>query len=1060
MDSPYPHRSDAGFPAAPNRTAHFQSQALRRDLPDRDAAPNVPVVPPFTNPPSGFFYCPSPLIGGDRLGGLSPCLLETTFSAVSFVAVVLVIFGPYFAGLLSSRTSRGHDGRGEYSSVPAEDDVAASSEESRSAQPNGHNPPAVTRTDAEGHTTNEIPAIDNSNLDIENGIASAPSLRYPKPPAPVPFFITTIQYSLLTICAVSLFEMLYVLQHVLIPDSGNPGPMLRWTLQPPWAATPWILASLSWIGLYAIWVVDWREDLLVIPKYLFRWRYQGLHIFVFLLALVELYHRVQWVSRMDGIHGIFANTWRAERVADLWTGFVAAGTKLGVGLPALAPSDVAGWNRLFVLGAVPAADDGLEGMGGWTAIAGEDWSFLVCFGTRFVLLALIVILDLAACFIARGLKPGDPDAISDEDDDLLEDAGAKALKDVRRMLSKAPQTWADFFHRFRKVLRYAWPDRWAGRIALLACFGLLVVGRVVNIYVPLIYKEVVDQLSRTDTTQLPVRPLVVFAVLKVLQGGLIEALSTLCWVPVAQAITKDVSVSLFDHLMALSIRWHMMRKTGETIKIQNRGVDSVVDILNAVLLQVAPVFLDIGFACAYFATQFDSMFALIVFSTMVIYLVASFKLTNLRVRHRKASNQLENKVSGKAVDSLVNVEAVKFFANERFESGEYSKAFDDFQAMEWKVSIMSAIMSVAQVMIIQAGMLLGALECARRIVVFHSYTVGDFVLYLQYVNQLMGPLGQLQRQYRTLQRAMIDVESMLELFAVRPEVEDRPNAKELECRTGEVDFDSVSFSYDAGRRPPVIKDLTAHATPGETVALVGVSGGGKSTILRLLYRFMDVTGGSIRVDGQDIRSVTQASLRKAIGVVPQDTVLFNNTVRYNIRYGRLDASDAEVEEAAKAAQIHDRILSFENGYDTFVGERGLRLSGGERQRIGIARTALRNSRVLFLDEATSALDSNTERAIQAELNQLSKGKTTFVIAHRLSTIIHADQILVLEQGNIVERGSFDQLIEKRGLFYSMWQAQLRDPIESDSSGRTRASSPANSSVSEREQSLSPLPRTD
>ncbi|KAI9030295.1 P-loop containing nucleoside triphosphate hydrolase protein [Hyaloraphidium curvatum] len=600
-------------------------------------------------------------------------------------------------------------------------------------------------------------------------------------------------------------------------------------------------------------------------------------------------------------------------------------------------------------------------------------------------------------------------------------------------MAKAPQTWDDFIQRFRKVLRFAWPDRWAGRASLIGCFILLVLGRIVNVNVPLTYKRVVDDLTNPTSTTLPYRSLFLFAGLKILQGGLLDAMSGLLWVPVAQHITKDVSVKLFQHLMSLSIRWHMLRKTGETIKIQSRGVTSIVDILNACLLQVAPIFLDIGLACTYFSTQFDSMFSLIVFSTMIIYIFASFKLTQLRVRHRKASNQLENKVSGKAVDALVNFESVKYFANERFEAKEYATAFDNYQAMEWQVSIMNSIANVIQVMIIQLGMLIGAIEVGRA-------NLLTFPFSLTYVGQLYGPLGQLQRQYRTLQRAMIDLESMLELFETVPEVQDKPNAVALSCPAGQIDFDHITFAYDAGKTP-VIKDFDAHVQAGHTVALVGTSGGGKSTTLRLLYRFMDVTGGAIRVDGQDIRDVTQDSLRKVIGVVPQDTALFNNTIRYNIRYGRLDATDQEVEEAAKAAQIYDRVMSFELGFDTIVGERGLRLSGGEKQRIAIARTILRRPKILFLDEATSALDTQTEKAIQEQLNQLSAGKTTLTIAHRLSTVINSDMILVLDQGRIIERGSFDELLALNGIFAGMWQAQLRDPLEDKQPKRDRSADP-------------------
>lgn len=654
--------------------------------------PKPPVVPPFTNPPSGFLYCPSPLYNWETLGGLSPCLLLSIFPATLLTLVLIATLGAWawrvFAQAVPASSA---DGRGDYQQLKTEDENALET------AGNGHHGVNITTTDASGRT--ESPQIPGEEAIVEVLPPTYPEkvepLHFPRPAGPIRLLLTIIEYLLLTILAVSFFEMLYLMQHVFVPDASQPGPILRWTLTPVWTVVPWIIDATSWIIIYGIWISSLEEDVqvpsgesvrMVVPKYQFRWRYQGLHMFAFILGSVELYHRRQWVSRMDGIPGILVGSWRAARIQELWGGITTAAGKLGMSsLFDLKLSDAASWDAFAPQN--NGTGDGLEGMGGWTAVAGEDWSFLVCFGVRYMLLATVVILGLFAVFLTRGLKPGDPDAENeDEEDELLVDAGAKAMKEVREMLAKAPQTWSEYWIRFRKVLRFAWPERWTGRVALISCFVLLVLGRIVNVNVPLVYKKVVDELSQPGTA-LPIRSLVLFSTLKILQGGLIDALSSLCWVPVAQHITKDVSVSLFDHLMSLSIRWHMLRKTGETIKIQNRGVTSVVDILNAVLLQVAPIFLDIILACVYFATMFDSMFALIVFSTMTVYVFASFKLTNLRVRHRKAANQLDNKVSGKAVDALVNFESVKYFANEKWEVNEYRKVFDDYQAMEWKVNV-------------------------------------------------------------------------------------------------------------------------------------------------------------------------------------------------------------------------------------------------------------------------------------------------------------------------------------------------------------------------------------
>ncbi|KAI9006767.1 P-loop containing nucleoside triphosphate hydrolase protein [Hyaloraphidium curvatum] len=566
-------------------------------------------------------------------------------------------------------------------------------------------------------------------------------------------------------------------------------------------------------------------------------------------------------------------------------------------------------------------------------------------------------------------------------------------------------------------------------MALLGCVGSLVLGRIVNVQVPLAYKQIVADLSDPTKTSLPLGPLLVFALLKILQNGVMDAVSSLLWVPVSQGITKEVSVRLFDHLLSLGMRWHLKRKPGEIGRIRSRGVGAVVSVLDTLLLRAGPIVLDLVLACAYFSAMFDSVFATIVFGTMAVNLFASFRMSGLRVRHRRAANQLGNKLASKAIDVLGNIETVKYFGNESHESAEYRRAFGTFQSMERRASLADALVNVARVALVQAGMLLGAVECARRVVEFHTYAASDFVLYLTYVGQLYGPINQLQRHYQTLRQSAMQLGSLLELLDEEPEVRDAPGAAELDPGDGGLEFDAVRFTHfpDNPKRPVVVDGVTAAAAPGRTVALVGPSGGGKTTLLKLALRFVDATEGTVRVSGRDVREVTQASLRSAIGVVPQDAALFNASLMDNIRYGRLDATDAEVEEAARSAQIHDKITGFEKGYATVVGERGMRLSGGERQRVAIARAILRNPKVLLLDEATSALDVQTEKAIQEQLHQLSKGRTTLVVAHRLSTIVNADEILVLDEGRIAERGSFEELLALGGLFSSMWQAQLRDP---------------------------------
>jgi len=557
---------DLTLPVFGSRNASNNLSMTCNALGSRDSAPSppgqppVPVVPPFRNPPSWFLYCPEPLADTKSLGGLSPCLLLTVLPVVLLSLVLATAFGNYFVKKLLNLFGR-EDPRGEYRLLASQPKEQAT----KGLLP-AHRV-QLTTTDTDGQSTETIVDVDPSTSTLS--FDPPATLRYPNPPSPIPLLLAIVQYFLVTVLAVSCFELLYLLQHVLVPDSTNPGPILRWTLTPSWTGLPWGLSALAWLLVYAIWVTDFEEDVeladgsrarMVVPKYVFRWRYHGLHLVAFMLMLVELYHRVAWVKRMDGIHGVFGGAWRAERWNEIFGGLAVASAKLG--LPLL--KDTNAWTTL--LAASNGTSGGLEGMGGWTAVAGEDWSFLICFGTRFFLLALSLPLSFSAVWLGRNLRPGDPDAVSEEEEDLLlDDAGAKALKEVRAMLAKAPQTWGEYWFRFRKVLRFAWPEKMTGRIALICCFVLLGLGRVVNVNVPLVYKKVVDELSQPSSQTLPIRPLVLFATLKILQGGLLDAISSVCWVPVAQHINKDVSVSLFEHLMELSIRWHMVRKTGETV---------------------------------------------------------------------------------------------------------------------------------------------------------------------------------------------------------------------------------------------------------------------------------------------------------------------------------------------------------------------------------------------------------------------------------------------------------------------------------------------------------------
>ncbi|CAL1528016.1 unnamed protein product [Lymnaea stagnalis] len=461
------------------------------------------------------------------------------------------------------------------------------------------------------------------------------------------------------------------------------------------------------------------------------------------------------------------------------------------------------------------------------------------------------------------------------------------------------------------------------------------------------------------------------------------------------------------------------------LRVVDRGTNSINTLLSYILFQVLPTIADIVIAIIYFVTAFNYLFGIIVFVSMALYLTATIQATEWRTKYRRLRNQMDNEANAKAVDSLLNFETVKYYAATEWEINRYRGAIVQYQLAEWKFNAVFNLLSLIQNSINTIGLASGSLLCAWAVTNGISdlqLNVGDYVLFGTYLSQLYGPLNSLGNTYRMIQQAFIDMENMFELLEQGLEVKDVPGAPEMVIKGGEIEFNDVTFNYEPEKS--ILKNVSFKVPAGQTYALVGHTGSGKSTIVRLLFRFYDVQKGYIKIDGQDISQVTQTSLRSRIGVVPQDTVLFNNDIRYNIRYGRLGATDEEVEDAARAAEIHERILTFPKQYETVVGERGLRLSGGEKQRVAIARTLLKAPAIVLLDEATSALDTKTERSIQSSLSRVCENRTTIIVAHRLSTIINAHQIIVLNEGEIMEMGTHADLLLKNGYYADMWRQQL------------------------------------
>jgi len=612
----------------------------------------------------------------------------------------------------------------------------------------------------------------------------------------------------------------------------------------------------------------------------------------------------------------------------------------------------------------------------------------------------------------------------------MSDISVRSTRSLKREISN--ERGPALVHTLIHLWPYIWPSQRRDlKLRVWIAMAFLLFAKIATISVPFTFKWATDALTGQGAAAnpsssfigwalaAPVLMTIAYGTMRILMAVLTQARDGL-FAKVAMNAVRRLAYLVFEHMHLLSLRFHLERKTGGLTRVLERGRNAIETIVRMVIMQLVPTAIELSFIVVVLLYQFDWRYVVVILATVACYMVYTYFATEWRIGIRRRMNDSDTDANVKAIDSLLNYETVKYFVAEEREARRYDRSMALYEDASVSSYVSLAVLNAGQATIFTIGLAAAMVLCAWGIK-DGTHTIGDFIMINAMMIQLYQPLNFMGMVYREIKQALIDIENMFAILGRKPEIEDRPGARPLEVKRGAIRFENVSFSYEPARQ--ILKGLSFEVPAGRTVAVVGPSGAGKSTISRLLFRFYEVTGGRIEIDGQDIRDVTQLSLRSAIGMVPQDTVLFNDTIRYNIRYGRWEASDQEVEEAARLAQIDGFIRMAPKGYETEVGERGLKLSGGEKQRVAIARTILKGPPILLLDEATSALDSHTEKEIQDALDRVSKNRTTLVIAHRLSTIIRADEILVLDHGRIVERGTHQKLLAAGGLYASMWNRQ-------------------------------------